>query len=234
MTAKEFGILADAIKTYFPRDNVLPTENAMQLWYLELKDIPYQSAYMALRKYVSTNKFAPTIADIREQVSELNGRGESELNETAAWSLVLKAIRRSTYYSNEEFAKLPPVVQRAVSSPRQLREWALLEDVDGKTLTVIQSNFQRAFRAEQQREKERSKLSPDILKLMKPIENPKIEEKPKGLSIFEEREGAIERTTEMPDRCKEKMNRLLNEKRSKIALNELGDKNNRTDIKNPK
>ena len=29
----------------------------------------------------------------------------------------------------------------------------------------------------------------------------------------------------MPDRCKEKMNRLLNEKRSKIALNELGDKN---------
>ena len=225
MTAKEFGFLADAIKTYFPRDNVLPTENAMRLWYEELKDIPYQLAHLALQKYVCTNKFAPTIADIREQVAELKNQNEEELNETAAWSLVLKAIRRSTYYSNEEFAKLPPVVQRAVSSPRQLREWALLEDVDGKTLTVIQSNFQRAFRAEQQREKERSKLRPDILKLMKPIENPKIEEKPKGLSIFEEREGAIERTTEMPDRCKEKMNRLLNEKRSKIALNELGDKN---------
>ena len=117
MTAKEFGFLADAIKTYFPRDNVLPTETAMRLWYSELKDIPYQLAHTALRKYVSTNKFAPTIADIRGQVAELNDQNEEELNETAAWSLVLKAIRRSTYYSEEEFAKLPATVKRAVASP---------------------------------------------------------------------------------------------------------------------
>ena len=187
MNAKEFGFLADAIKTYFPRDNVLPTENAMRLWYEELKDIPYQLAHTALRKYVSTNKFAPTIADIREQVAELNNQNEEELNETAAWSLVLKAIRRSTYYSEEEFAKLPATVQRAVASPKQLREWATLEDVDGKTLTVIQSNFQRSFRVEQQRERERNKLSPDILKLMRPLNNPQIDDKPTGLSIEDQR-----------------------------------------------
>lgn len=188
MTVKEFGFLADAIKTYFPRDNVLPTENAMRLWYSELKDIPYQLAHTALRKYVSTNKFAPTIADIREQVAELNNQNEEELNETAAWSLVLKAIRRSTYYSEEEFAKLPATVKRAVASPKQLREWATLEDVDGKTLTVIQSNFQRTFRAEQQRERERSKLSPDVLRLMRPLNNPQIEDKRNVLSMEDERE----------------------------------------------
>ena len=188
MTVKEFGILADAIKTYFPRDNVLPTENAMRLWYSELKDIPYQLAHTALRKYVSTNKFAPTIADIREQVAELNRRDEEEINETAAWSLVLKAIRRSTYYSEEEFAKLPATVKRAVASPKQLREWATLEDVDGKTLTVIQSNFQRTFRAEQQRERERNKLSPDVIRLMRPLNNPQIEDKRNVLSMEDERE----------------------------------------------
>ena len=198
MTAKEFGFLADAIKTYFPRDNVLPTENAMRLWYSELKDIPYQLAHTALRKYVSTNKFAPTIADIREQVAELNDQNEEDLNETAAWSLVLKAIRRSAYYSEEEFAKLPPVVQRAVSSPRQLREWATLEDVDGKTLTVIQSNFQRTFRAEQQRERERNKLSPDVLKLMRPLNNPQIEDKTKELSVSEQRMIAEENASPAP------------------------------------
>ena len=42
MTFKEFGYIADAIKTYFPRDNVLPTEHAMSLWYDGLKDLPYQ------------------------------------------------------------------------------------------------------------------------------------------------------------------------------------------------
>lgn len=185
MTVKEFGILADAIKTYFPRDNVLPTENAMRLWYSELKDIPYQSAYMALRKYVSTNKFAPTIADIREQVAELNSQNEEELNETAAWSMVWKAICNSGYHADEEFAKLPPVIQRAVHSPAQLREWALLENIDGKTITVLQSDFQRAFRAEKQRECEWKKLSPDVFRMLRPLSNPKIESKPKELSIEE-------------------------------------------------
>lgn len=211
MTAKEFGILADAIKTYFPRDNVLPTENAMRLWYSELKDIPYQSAYMALRKYVSTNKFAPTIADIREQVAELNSQNEDGLNETAAWLIVLKAIRRSTYYPDEEFAKLPPVVQRAVSSPRQLREWATLEDVDGKTLTVIQSNFQRTFRAEQQKERERNKLSPDVLKLMRTLNNPQIEDKPKELSIEEQRMISEENAKPAPDDFRSKLYSIFGE-----------------------
>ena len=211
MTVREFGIFADAIKTYFPRDNVLPTEKSMQLWYSELKDIPYQLAHTALRKYVSTNKFAPTIADIREQVAELNDQNEEDLNETAAWSLVLKAIRRSTYYSDEEFAKLPPVVQRAVSSPRQLREWATLEDVDGKTLTVIQSNFQRTFRSEQQRERERNKLSPDVLRLMRPLNNPQIEDKTKELSVSEQRMIAEENARPAPDNMYERVNKIFYE-----------------------
>ena len=166
---------------------------------------------MALRKYVSTNKFAPTIADIREQVAELNSQNEDGLNETAAWLIVLKAIRRSTYYSDEEFAKLPPVVQRAVSSPRQLREWATLEDVDGKTLTVIQSNFQRTFRAEQQKERERNKLSPDVLKLMRTLNNPQIEDKPKELSIEEQRMISEENAKPAPDDFRSKLYSIFGE-----------------------
>lgn len=184
MTVREFGIFADAIKTYFPRDNVLPTEKAMQLWYSELKDIPYQLAHTALRKYVSTNKFAPTIADIREQVAELNNQNEEELNETAAWSLVLKAIRRSTYYSEEEFCKLPKIVQRVIGNPSRLREMAMDENFNHG---VESSNFIKQFRIEKQREREREKLSPDILRLMRPLNNPQIEDKPKALSIEGER-----------------------------------------------
>lgn len=208
MTFKEFGFIADSIKTYFPRDNVLPTEHAMSLWYDGLKDLPYQIVSIALKKYVQTNKFAPTIADIREQAAELGNQNDN-LNETAAWSLVLKAIRRSAYYSEEEFAKLPPVVQRAVSSPRQLREWATLEDVDGKTLTVIQSNFQRTFRAEQQRERERNKLSPDVLKLMRPLNNHQIEDKTKELSIEDQRLNAEEQAAPAPEDFKSRVSSML-------------------------
>lgn len=211
MTAKEFGFLADAIKTYFPRDNVLPTEKAMQLWYSELKDIPYQLAHLALQKYVCTNKFAPTIADIREQVAELNNQNEEELNETAAWSIAWKAICNSGYHAEEEFAKLPPVIQRTVHSPAQLREWALLENIDGKTITVLQSDFQRAFRVEQQRERERSKLSPGVLKLMRTINNPKIEGGQKELSIKEQRMIEEQNSSQAPGNMIERVREALYE-----------------------
>lgn len=211
MTAKEFGFLADAIKTYFPRDNVLPTENAMRLWYEELKDIPYQLAHLALQKYVCTNKFAPTIADIREQVAELNNQNEEELNETAAWSIAWKAICNSGYHAEEEFAKLPPVIQRTVHSPAQLREWALLKNIDGKTITVLQSDFQRAFRVEQQRERERSKLSPGVLKLMRPINNPKIEGGQKELSIKEQRMIEEQNSSQAPGNMIERVREALYE-----------------------
>lgn len=213
MTAKEFGFLADAIKTYFPRDNVLPTEKAMQLWYSELKDIPYQLAHTALRKYVSTNKFAPTIADIREQVAEFNNQNEEELNETAAWSLVLKAVHRSTYYSDEEFCKLPKIVQRVIGNPSRLREMAMDENFNHG---VESSNLIKQFRIEKQREREREKLSPDILRLMRPINNPQIEDKPKGLSVSEQRMISEENASPAPNDLKERVLECFREESEEI------------------
>ena len=194
-------VIQAAYPNYKPQDKTI----AVNVWTEMLSDVPYEKVLSAVKAYIQTDNsgFAPGIGDVREKV-QLIFSGEDDLNETAAWSLVLKAIRRSTYYSDEEFAKLPPVVQRAVSSPRQLREWATLEDVDGKTLTVIQSNFQRTFRAEQQRERERSKLSLDVLKLMKPMNNPQIEDKPKELSVSEQRMIAEENVRPAPDNFKER------------------------------
>ncbi len=166
MTTKEFALIAAAIKTYFPKDNILPTEKSMELWYEELKDLPYQIANMAVRMHVATNKFAPSIADIRENAVKLNPEMQKgELNEMEAWQLVLRAMRNSIYHADEEFDRLPPAVQKAVASPGQLREWAMAEDVDGTWMNVTQSNFMRTYRAEVSADKERRKLSPDILEL---------------------------------------------------------------------
>lgn len=66
MTATEFANLTAAIKTYYPRDNVLPTDKAMELWFDALKDLDYRNAVIGLKKYVESNKYPPTISDIRE------------------------------------------------------------------------------------------------------------------------------------------------------------------------
>lgn len=160
MTFKEFGKLADAIKTYFPRDNMLPADTSMELWYDMLKDMDYQSAYIGLKNHVATSKFAPTIADIR------NGTIISqpqELNEMEAWSLVYKAICNSTYNSVSEFEKLPPLVQKAVGLPDSLREWAMTENLN---LEVVMSNFQRAYKVELKRHEELQKMPQNVRRLI--------------------------------------------------------------------
>lgn len=209
MTKDQFKILVKAMKAVYTNPGFIPDNDAFDVWYSMLKDLDYALASRAVQMHMQTEETPPTVAGIRKQSAKLKADETDDLNETAAWSLVLKAIRRSTYYSDEEFAKLPPVVQRAVSSPRQLREWATLEDVDGKTLTVIQSNFQRTFRAEQQRERERNKLSPDVLRLMRPLNNPKIEDKPKELRIEEQRMNAEENSSPAPDDFRGKLYSLL-------------------------
>lgn len=205
MTAKEFGLLADAIKTYFPRDNVLPTENALRLWYAELKDIPYQIAYAALRKYVLTNKFAPTIADIREQAAELYNQREGDISENTAWQLVWKAICNSGYHAEEEFEKLPETAKRAVGSASQLRQWGLSE-VNDNTISYWKSDFQRIYRLEQQKELERRKLSPDVLKLIQG-QNTALEQQNKA-RIEQKRD---EECIPMPDNVKNKLKKIFQE-----------------------
>ena len=195
-TIKILMVIQAAYPNYKPQDKTI----AVNVWSEMLSDISYERVSTAVKAYIQSDKsgFAPGIGDIREKVQNIFAE-EDELNETAAWSLVLKAIRRSTYYSEEEFLKLPEIIQRSVGSPRQLREWATLEDVDGKTLTVIQSNFQRTFRVEQQRERERNKLSPDVLKLMRPLNNSRIEDNPNELSIEEQRIIAEENAKPAPE-----------------------------------
>lgn len=171
MTKEQFKILVKAMKAVYTQPTFIPDQDAFDVWYSMLKDLDYAVASRAVKMYMQTEETPPTVAGIRKQAAKLRADESDDLNETDAWSLVWKAIRNSGYHAEEEFAKLPSVVQRAVHSPEQLREWALLENIDGKTVTVLQSDFQRTFRVEQQRERDRNKLSPDVSRLInvKPV-----------------------------------------------------------------
>ena len=208
MTKEQFKILVKAMKAVYTNPGFIPDQYAFDVWYSILKDLDYATASRAVQMHMQTEEKPPTVAGIRKQSMKITGNTENDLNETEAWSLVLKSIRRSTYYSEEEFLKLPEIIQRSVGSPRQLREWAMLEDVDGKTLTVLQSNFQRTFRAEQQKEREKQKLSPDVSRLIheKPI--PQIKQE-KTLSIEEQRTIAEENARPAPDDFREKLYSIL-------------------------
>lgn len=107
-------------------------------------------------------EFAPGVGQIKEEMRKLTAPIEN--GEAEAWALIRKAISNSGYEAVEEFAKLPPMLQRIVGSPSQLRDWSM---IDSETVnSVVMSNVQRAYRSMQKREQEREKLPPDVKALI--------------------------------------------------------------------
>lgn len=105
----------------------------------------------------SQDRFAPNIGMIREQMRKLR-TPKGGLSEQEAWELVKRALRNGSYGYREEFAKLPPTVQRCVGSENMIREWAAMET---ETLdSVVASNFMRSYRAIKSAAEENDRMSP--------------------------------------------------------------------------
>ena len=100
MDKREFSIFSMGLKTYFPKDNLLPTDNSMELWYRSLKDIPYRLAEVFLQKWVASEKWSPSIAEIRKGCAEIVT--EETPDWAAGWSEVLKAVGRWGYMQEEQ------------------------------------------------------------------------------------------------------------------------------------
>lgn len=150
MEKNEFKTLVKAMKAVYTDVKFIPDNDAFNVWYELLKDIPYEICNMAIQKYMMTKTFNPTIADIRQLATDIVT--PESLNEGAAWSLVYKAICNSAYNSQAEFKKLPIECQKAVGDHKMLREWASM-DLD-EVNTVVQSNFMRSYRVEAKRAEE--------------------------------------------------------------------------------
>ena len=114
MNAKEFGNFAAALRTYYSRENILPNQQAMELWFRQLQDIPYEAAEAILSKWVATNKWPPSIADIRDGMAEIQ-RGGPAPDWGDGWNQAMTAIRKFGSYSEEEaLASLPPLTRETV------------------------------------------------------------------------------------------------------------------------
>ena len=113
MSNKEFTIWAAALQTYYPRFNLLPNKQAMSLWFDALKDLPAEVLTAALKKWTVTEKWPPTIAELREKCDEIVNGDRPDWG--SAWGEVQRAIRRWGYMQIEEaMNSMSPVTREAV------------------------------------------------------------------------------------------------------------------------
>ena len=164
----EMGTIMDILAVAYPRFYSGPDapnrEQTLRLWAKMFEDDSVEVVAVAVKAFIASDKkgYPPHIGAIKDAIAKL--KQPDMLTELEAWELVRKAIRNSGYEAREEFDKLPPVVQRLVGSPNQLREWAMMDsDVLG---SVVASNFQRSYRARMESEREYLTLPSDVRNTM--------------------------------------------------------------------
>lgn len=201
MTKKEMAEIIAIMQSNYPDDFRGMSDKAMNakinLWFMQFRDDDYMEVLAAVMAHIATdtNRFMPPVGVIKAKLTEI--RLPEEMTPQEAWELVSRAARNSAYNSGEEFAKLPPVVQRIVGTPMQLKEWA---SMDTDTLqSVVSSNFQRSFKVRASKEREFLALPSAVQQTMAQIASGmKMPELPTA-PTEQERNAMIRKLAELPE-----------------------------------
>ena len=167
MTEKEVKQLLAMTQAVYPNYNPPSREAAVNAWLMCLSEYDNNVVMAAFKAYITTDTsgFAPSIGQLLDKLHTI--QNPQELNEMEAWSLVSKALRNGYYGAVEEFNNLPPLVQKAVGSPDNLRNWS---QTDTNSIeNVVQSNFMRSYRLVVNRENEIKKMPADVRTLIENV-----------------------------------------------------------------
>lgn len=167
MTEKEVRKLLAMTEAVYPNYNPPSREAAVNAWLMCLSEYDNNVVTAAFKAYMTTDTsgFAPSIGQLLDKLHLI--QDPQELNEMEAWSLVSKALRNGYYGAVEEFNNLPPLVQKAVGSPDNLRNWS---QTDTNSIeNVVQSNFMRSYRLVVNRENEIKKMPADVRTLIENV-----------------------------------------------------------------
>lgn len=171
MTLRETTAIMEILSTAYPMfyagPNAPDQKKTAKLWEDMFAEDDVKLVAAAVKALIATDEkgFPPHIGAIKAKLRQLTS--PQETTELEAWGMVYRAICNSGYNSEQEFSKLPKMIQGIVGDARQLREWAMMPT--DTVQSVISSNFQRSYRARSQHERELAALPEDVRALANSI-----------------------------------------------------------------
>lgn len=113
MDSNQFGEFMAIIKSAYPRENLFGIESVKDVWFRLLKDIDGRIIKLAAMKWVSTQKWPPSIAEIRLACVDIQEGTDDDWSKK--WEQVLKLIAKYGYYrSNEAFSEMDDLTSQVV------------------------------------------------------------------------------------------------------------------------
>lgn len=163
-TLKVFSVIKANYSNFFKSISKIDAEAMVALWAEMFADVAYSLVGAAVKTYIAsdTTGFPPNVGQINEQIRKLTQK--EQMTEQEAISLIMKAAQNGIYGAEQEFEKLPPVLQRLAGSPNQIKAWAMM-DVD-ELQTVVSSNLMRSYRVIAKNEEIQQSLPGNIRNLL--------------------------------------------------------------------
>lgn len=168
-TLKIFSVIKANYSNFFKTMSKVDAEAMVALWAEMFADVDYMIVGAAVKSYIATDTtgFPPNVGQINEQIRKLTQK--EQMTEQEAISLIMKATRNGIYGAEQEFEKLPPVLQRLAGSPEQIKAWAMM-DID-ELQTVVSSNLMRSYRVIAKNEEVRQSLPTNIQNMLESAAN---------------------------------------------------------------
>ena len=162
VSVDDFKIVVRGLKAAYPRDNFIPNEYTFNLWYKALSDFDYVTLNKAAQAHMMTEKFPPTIADIRRLACDMVLPTDRIAAEE--WERLMKALGQAGRPDAVEYwQKLPEVTREIVGGFSEFREWSNLPVTD--LMTVHRPMFIKRF---EERTKQKRLTAPLPVQLRKP------------------------------------------------------------------
>ena len=139
--------LMKGLKAAYTSAAFLPDDKAVKVWYAMLKDLPLDALSLAVQKHIATEKFPPTIAELRAHCADIIC---ADLDEwTEAWSKVLDVVSGYGLSNGQEgLKKLDPATREAV---KRVGYWTIC---NSENISIERANFRTAYEQIVAREKQ--------------------------------------------------------------------------------
>lgn len=160
MSFEDFKILAKGMKAIWPSERFLPDGDSVKIWYQLLKDLSYEVANAAIQKYALTNKFPPTIADLREQVVQMMDY-ELTADWAAGWAQVTRAIGEYGMWNPDAAIESMDAITRECVKRLGWKELCMSENP-----TADRANFRMIYERVQRKKAEAAALPAGLKKDM--------------------------------------------------------------------
>lgn len=157
MTKEEFVKIAYVLRKSYAKDKFLQDEAEVEIWFRMLHDLPYDLTAKAAQKWITTEKWSPSIAEIRETVA---GMTISIPDWSEAWENVLRMIHKHGTWNVEEALNGMDALTR-----KCVKRLGFVNICNSENIGVDRANFRQIYETEAQRAMTNAQL-PESLKTL--------------------------------------------------------------------